>query len=104
MGPVRYGRLLLASTPSAQQKHRLLAEQVPEPPRRVEAQRRAPGVESHGALHLGAGDVAESAEILDGAEMDVRRIPPRIRQVVGRRHVAAEEKLQADFPVPKIRE
>src|SRR3954463_9457984 len=88
----------------AQQEHRLLAEQVPEPPRRIEAQRRAPGVERHCALHLGAGDVAEDAKILDGAEVDVRRIPPRIRQVVGARHVAAEEKLQADFPVAEVRE
>src|SRR4051812_39576385 len=71
---------LRSLTPSAQQEHRLLAEQVPEPPGRVKAQRRAPGVERHGAFHLGTGVVAQRAEILDGAEMDVRRIPPRIGQ------------------------
>ena len=38
----------------AQQEHRLLAEQVPEPPRRVEPQRPAPGIERERALHLGA--------------------------------------------------
>ena len=66
-----------------QQKHRLLAEQIPEPPRRVEPQRRAPGVERHRALHLGAGDLAELAEVLDGAEVDVGRVVPGIRQIVG---------------------
>src|SRR5713226_2877479 len=58
----------------AQQKHRLLAEQVPEPPRRVEAERLAPGVERHRALHLDPDRRAQVAEILDRAEMDVRRV------------------------------
>src|SRR5262249_52399893 len=53
----------------AQQEYRLLAEQVPEPPRRVQTQRPPPGVERHCLLHLGSGHVAELAEILDGAEM-----------------------------------
>src|SRR5258707_11986942 len=43
---------------AAEEKYRLLAEQVPEPPRRGEAQRRAPGVDRDRALHLGAGDLA----------------------------------------------
>src|SRR5262245_21226432 len=58
-------------SPPAQQEHRLLAEQVPEPPRRVQTQRPPPGIERHRLLHLGPGHVAELAEILDGAEMDI---------------------------------
>ena len=88
-GFTRPGRRSLTPT---QQEHRLLAEQVPEPPRRVEAQRPAPGVERHRLLHLGADDVAELAEVLDGAEMDVGRILPGVGQVVGARHVAAEQR------------
>src|SRR5215471_8647910 len=89
-------------SPPAQQEHRLLAEQVPEPPRRIEPQRPPPGIERHRLLHLGAGNLAEPAEILDRAEVDVGRIPPVIGQVVGARHVAAEQELQADAPMPEV--
>src|SRR5690349_13663628 len=58
-------------TPAAEQEHRLLAEQVPEPPRRSEPQRPAPGIERDGLLHLGSHHIAELAEVLDGAEVDV---------------------------------
>ena len=54
-GRHRAKRSQAGSAASAEQKHRLLAEQIPEPPRRVEAQRRAPGVEGDGTIHLGAG-------------------------------------------------
>src|SRR5262245_12500686 len=93
----------LGSSP-AQQEHRLLAEQVPEPPRRVEAQRPPPGIERHRLLHLGPGHVAELAEILDGAEMDIGRIPPSIGKIVGTRHMPAQQELEADTPMPEIRE
>src|SRR5579862_2899159 len=88
----------------AEQKHRLLAEQVPEPPRHFQPHAPAPGIERHRFLHLGAGDVAQQTEILDAAEVDVRRLVPGIGQIVGERHVAAEEELQADVPVAEIRE
>src|SRR5262245_16542644 len=88
----------------AQQENRLLAEQVPEPPRRVEAQRPSPGIERNRLLHLGPGHVAELAEILDGAEMDIGRIPPGIGKIVGARHMPAQQKLKADAPMAEIRE
>src|SRR5262245_60265111 len=81
-----------------QQKDPLLAQQVPGPPRRVEAQRPPPGVERHRLFHPGTDDLTEFAEILDGAEVDVGRIPPGIGQVVGVRHLPAEQNLQADLP------
>src|ERR1700704_4568622 len=90
------------SFPSAQQEYRLLAEQVPEPPRRVQAQRTSPGIERHRLLHLGADHVTELAEILDGAEGDIGRVPPSVRQVVGARHVSAQEELKADTPMSEI--
>src|SRR5260370_662029 len=40
------------SVAPAEQKHRLLAEQVPEPPGRVEPQRLAPGVQRNRPLHF----------------------------------------------------
>src|SRR5262249_25789983 len=61
---------------SAQQEDRLLAEQIPEPPRCVEPQRAAPGIERTRPFHLGADRVAQIAKVLDGAEMDVRRVVP----------------------------
>src|SRR5262249_6836499 len=92
-----------SAVPPAEQEHRLLAEQIPEPPGRIEPQRTAPGVERAGALHLGADGEAEIAEILDGAEMDVRRVVPRVRQIVGARHAATEQEQHADLPVTEIR-
>ena len=53
---------------AAQQKHRLLAEQIPEPPRHFQPHAPAPGVERHRLLDLGAGYAAELAEILDAAK------------------------------------
>src|SRR5215218_8375073 len=61
----------------AQQKHALLAEHVPEPPWQVQPQRAAVEIERHRALHLDVDRLAELHEILDGAEMDVRRVVPR---------------------------
>src|SRR4029079_16590896 len=92
-----------SSDAPAQQEHRLFAEKIPEPPRRIEAQWLPPGVEGNRAVHPGAGHVAEVAEVLDGAEMDVRRIPPGVGQIVGARHVAAEEQLEPDFPMSEVR-
>src|ERR1700757_2476564 len=75
----------------AQQKHALLAEHVPEPPGRVEPQRAAIEIERDRALHLDVDLVAELHEILDGAEMDVRRVVPCRRQVFRARHVTADK-------------
>ena len=75
----------------AQQKHALLAEHVPEPPGQVHPQRPAVHIERDRALHLDVDLVAELHEILDGAEMDVRRVVPGSGQVFGARHVAADQ-------------
>src|SRR5579863_3797344 len=73
--------------PPAQQKNGLFAEKVPERPRHLQPDAPAPGIKRHRLLDLGAGDAAELAKILDAAEMNVRRFVPRIRQVIGMRHV-----------------
>src|SRR5262245_2456835 len=72
VGGSQLTRCSAAHTSPAEQKHALLAEQVPGPPRRVEPQRPSPGVERHRFFHPGTHHLAELAEILDGAEMDVR--------------------------------
>src|SRR5581483_10398069 len=89
---------------TAEQKYRLFAEQVPEPPWRVEPQRLAPGVQRHRLFHLGTDLDAEIAEVLDGAEVDIGRVIPAVGQVLGARHVAAEHDLQTNAPVAEIRE
>jgi hypothetical protein len=73
-----------------EQKYALFAEQVPEPPGQIDPQRAAMEVERDRALHLDVDLVAELHEILDGAEVDVRRIVPGRRQVLGARHVTAD--------------
>src|SRR6202043_2687122 len=93
-----------ALSPPAEQEHRLLAEQIPEPPRHFQPHPPAPGIERHRLFHLGAGDMAERTEILDAAEVDIRRLPPRMGQIVGLRYVAAERDLQPYLPVAEIRE
>ena len=55
-------------------------------------------------LHLGADRPAQVAEVLDGAEVDVGRVVPGVRQVVGSRHAAAEQQLQPDPPMAEIGE
>src|ERR1700743_544227 len=60
----------------AQQKHPLLAEHVPAPPGRTEPQRSSVEIERHRPLHLDVDLVAQLNEILDGAEMNVRRVVP----------------------------
>src|SRR6202043_2855757 len=72
----------------AQQENALLAEHVPEPPRQVDPQRAAVEIECYRALHLDVDFVAELNEILDGAEMDVRRVVPGGGEIFGARHVA----------------
>ena len=94
----------LAFPAAAEQEHALLAEHVPEPPRHVDPQRPAVEIERDGAFHLDVDLVAELHEILDGAEMDVRRVVPGGRQVLGARHVAADQKLQPHPPEAEIRE
>src|SRR5215469_7732437 len=89
---------------AAQQKYALLAEHVPDPPRQVQRHRAAEIVERDRALHLDVDRLAELHEILDGAEMDVRRVVPGRRQILRARHVAADQKLQAHFPEAEIRE
>src|ERR1044071_2946189 len=88
---------------AAEEKNGLFAEKVPEPPGRVESQRRPPGVERHRLLHLHANRRAQLAEILDRAVVDVGRVVPAVRQDVGLRHVSGEQKLQPHFPVTEIR-
>src|SRR4051812_1865780 len=92
-----------ALTSSTQQEYRLLAQQVPEPPRRVESQHATPGVKRHRPLNPGAGRLAELPEILDRAEMNVGRFPPIVGKILGARHVAAEHNLQPDAPMTEIR-
>src|SRR6267154_6204632 len=97
-----YSLLTTHHLPPAQPEHRLLAEHVPEPPRRVEAQRRPPRIESHRLFHLGPGRDAKLAEILDGAEVNVGRIVPCIGQIVGPRHAATKHDLHPDAPMAEI--
>src|SRR5471030_439944 len=58
---------------AAEQEHRLLTKQVPEPPGRIEAQRLAPSIQRHGFLELHPNLGAELAEVLDGAVVNVGR-------------------------------
>ena len=60
-------------------------------------------IERDGALHVDVDLVTELHEILDGAEMDVRRVVPCRRQIVGARHLALHQQLEAHFPVAEIR-
>src|ERR1700753_573563 len=83
---------------AAQKKHRLLTEQVPEPPRQSEPQRPPPGIEHHGFFHLDARHHAKLTEIRDAAKVDVGSLPPSIGQVVGAGHVPAKRHLEADLP------
>src|SRR5882762_5555579 len=89
--PRNDGGSLLPRPAPAQQKHALLAEHVPEPPWQVQPQRAAVEIERYRALHLDVDRLTELDEILDGAEMDVRRVVPGGRQVFGARHVAADQ-------------
>src|ERR1044072_5350440 len=66
------------SSAAAEQKHRLLTEQIPEPPRRVEAQRRAPRVKGDRLLHAYTDLPAQRAEILDRAVVQIRRVVPAV--------------------------
>src|ERR1700742_2026973 len=88
---------------TAQQKYALLAEHIPEPPRRAQTQRPAVKIERDRAFHLDVDLVAELHEILDGAEMDVRRVVPGGREVFRARHVTANEELQSHPPEAEIR-
>src|SRR5580698_523229 len=94
---------LLRLPSPAQQEHALLAEHVPYPPGQVQRDRTAVKIERDRAFHLDVDFVAELHEILDGAEMDVRRVVPGRRQVFGARHVATDEQLESHFPEAKIR-
>src|SRR5262245_21758328 len=94
--------LRAARRPPAQQEHCLLAKQVPGPPWRVEAQRPPRRIERHRLFHLRSRHRAKLTEILDGAEMNVGRVPPGIGQVVGARHVSSEHDLHPNLPVPEI--
>ena len=67
------------------------------PPRRIEAQRPPPGIEHDRRFHLGADDVAEPPKILDGAEVDIGRVPPIVRKVIGARHVSAQQRFAGEF-------
>src|SRR5215207_6684814 len=94
----------LSSPAPAQQKHALLAEHVPDPPGQVQRHRAAVEIERHGALHLDVDLVAELHEILDGAEMNVRRVVPGGGEIFGTRHVPADKELQPHLPEAEIRE
>src|SRR5450759_2140030 len=95
--------MTVRSALAAEEKNGLLAEQVPEPPGRIEPQRRAPGVERHRLLHLHPDGGAELAEILDGAVVDVGRVVPAVRQDIGLRHMSGEQQLHPHLPVAEIR-
>src|SRR6266478_6507967 len=88
---------------AAQQKHALLAKHVPEPPGQIDPQRAAVEIERDRALHLDVDLVAQLHEILDGAEMNVRRVVPGRRQIFGARHMAADQQLQPHLPEAEIR-
>src|ERR1700691_4368247 len=96
------GEAAPALASAAQQEHRLLAEQVPEPPRHFKPHASPPGVEHHRFLDFGAGDLTKLPEILDAAEMDVGRFVPRIGQIVGMRHVTPQSDLHPYPPMPEI--
>src|SRR5438270_13117417 len=66
-----------------QHEHRLRAEQVPQPPRRADAHGLAVAGERDAALDAGADLVKQTDEVADRAEMDVRRLVPRVSQRVG---------------------
>src|SRR6201986_4549726 len=86
------GKFGLSSLPSAgEQEHALLAEHVPDPPGCTEPQRAAVEIERDRALHLDVDLVAELHEILDGAQMDVRRVVPRLRHRFRSRPGAADQ-------------
>src|SRR6195256_6449178 len=107
-GEVKHSAFRIESLPrllrAAQQKHALLAEHVPEPPGQVDPQRAAVEIERNRALHLDVDLVAQLHEILDGAEMNVRRVVPSRRQIIGARHMSAAQKLQPHPPEAKVGE
>src|SRR6478609_11814160 len=90
-GPTMTNKLSSLPRPG-EQKHALFAEQVPEPPGQIDPQRAAIEIERDRALHLDVDLVAELHEILDGAEVDIRRVIPGRRQVLGARHMVADQK------------
>src|SRR5687767_13452809 len=81
---------------AAEEEDGLFAEQIPEPPRRVQPQSFAPGIERNSLLHLYANLVTQIAKVLDGAEVDVWCFVPIGRQIIGARHMPAEHDLPAD--------
>src|SRR5436305_8165571 len=87
--PSRPASFVLAG--ATQQKHALLAEHVPEPPRCVEPQRPAIKVERDRALHLDVDLTAKLHEVLDRAEMYVGRIVPGRGQVFGPGHMTTDQ-------------
>src|SRR5436190_14055905 len=96
-----YAPVLLSA---AEQENGLLAEQVPKPPGSIEPQRAAPRVKRYGLLHLGPHHAAQLAEVLDGTEVDIRRVPPGVRQIVRPGHVAPQQELQSDAPMAEVGE
>src|SRR5258707_11194171 len=102
--PWNDARASLPRPAPAEQKHALLAEHVPDPPGQRQRHRAAVEVEGDRALHLDVDLVAELHEILDGAEMDVRRVVPGGGEIFGARHVAADPQLQPHLPETEIRE
>ncbi len=64
-----------------QQKHSLFAEEIPNPPRRAEADRRAGAIKGDSALDVRAEFVDDLDEVTDGAKMNVRRVMPVIVRV-----------------------
>src|SRR6185312_16675944 len=74
---------LLPRPAPAEQENALLTEHIPDPPRQGQRHRAAVEIERDRTLHLDVDLVAELHEILDGAEMDVRRVVPGRRQIFG---------------------
>src|SRR5215207_7176761 len=86
-----------------EQEHALLAEHVPDPPGQRQRHRAAVEIERDGTLHLDVDLVTELHEILDRAEMDVRRVVPGRRQILRARHMATDQELQPHLPEAEIR-
>ena len=91
--------------PSAgQHEHRLLAQQIVRRQRHPGAELAARSVERDGPLHARAHRLAQLGEVLDGAQVDVGRHVPGLRQVLRHRHPPGEEEARTDLPMPEVGE
>ena len=87
-----------------QQEHALLAEHVPGPPGQASCGPACRRRQGRRPFHLGSDFARRAREIADGAEMDVGRVVPGIRHVVGHRHATVDQQVEADPPMAEIGE